>query len=116
MAVNYVRLRATSKRLLTENGKTWSIKRPGSVSVVGGVEQITPAQQLTATGIRTDYQPSEVDGKLIQGGDVRIVFTADVPLMIGDLVDIDGTAYRIVNPHPVQPAALLLSYRAQLRA
>ena len=116
MPISYTRLQSTAKRLLSGNGTTWQITRPGKVTVIGGVEQVQEEQQLTAVGIRTDYQPSEIDGKLIIGGDVRIVFTADTVLEIGDLVDIDGTAYRIVNPYPVKPAALLLCYRAQLRA
>lgn len=116
MPINYQRMRATAKRLISGNGTTWQITRPGKVEVIAGVEHVQPEQQLTAVGVRTDYQPSEVDGKLIQGGDVRIVFTADAPLMIGDLVDIDGTAYRIENPNPVKPGNLVLCYRAQLRA
>ncbi|EIY5055169.1 hypothetical protein ML056_003481 [Klebsiella variicola] len=116
MPISYPRMRATARRLISGNGTTWQITRPGKVTVVAGVEQVQPEQQLTAVGVRTDYQPAEVDDKLIQAGDVRIVFTDETPLMIGDLVDIDGTAYRIVKPNPVKPGALLLCYRAQLRA
>ena len=116
MPINYPRMRATARRLISGNGTTWSITRPGKVEVIAGVEHVQPEQQLTAVGVRTDYQPAEVDGELIQGGDVRIVFTDETPLMIGDLVDIDGSAFRVVKPNPVKPASLVLCYRAQLRA
>jgi len=116
MPINYPRMRATARRLISSNGTTWKITRPGKVEVVAGVEKVQGQQQLTAVGVRTDYQPAEVDDKLIKAGDVRIVFTDETPLMIGDLVDIDGTAYRIEKPNPVQPGPLVLCYRAQLRA
>ncbi|ELY4544118.1 hypothetical protein SMZ81_002329 [Cronobacter sakazakii] len=116
MAVNYERMRATAKKLLTGNGTTWKITRPGGVEVIAGVEHVRPETRFDAIGVRSDYKPAEVDGTLIIGGDVRIVFTADQALLVGDLVDIDGTQYRIVNPNPVKPADLVLCYRAQLRA
>jgi len=116
MPISYPRMRATAKRLLTGNGKSWSVTRPGSVEVIGGVEHITEPKTFTAIGVRTDYKPGEIDGTVIQNGDVRIVFTADAELRIGDKVDVDGISYRIEKPNPVKPADLLLCYRAQLRA
>ncbi|ELY5803495.1 hypothetical protein SNN69_002879 [Cronobacter sakazakii] len=116
MAVNYQRMRATARRLLGSNGTTWKVIRPGGVEVIAGVEHVRPETCFDAVGVRSDYKPAEVDGTLIIGGDVRIVFTADQALLVGDLVDIDGTQYRIVNPNPVKPADLVLCYRAQLRA
>ncbi|EPR9077668.1 MULTISPECIES: hypothetical protein [Cronobacter] len=79
------------------------------------MEHVRPEIRFDAVGVRSDYKPAEVDGTIIIGGDVRIVFTADQELLVGDLVDIDGTQYRIVNPNPVKPADLVLCYRAQLR-
>ncbi|WP_336286263.1 hypothetical protein [Cronobacter dublinensis] len=116
MPISYPRMRATAKKLLTGNGTTWKITRPGGVEVIAGVEHARPEIRFDAVGVRSDYKPAEVDGTLIIGGDVRIVFTADQELLVGDLVDIDGTQYRIVNPNPVKPADLVLCYRAQLRA
>lgn len=116
MPISYPRMRATAKRLLTGNGTIWKVTRPGKVEVIAGVEHARPDTHFDAIGVRSDYKPAEVDGSLIIGGDVRIVFTADQVLLVGDLVDIDGKPYRIVNPNPVKPADLVLCYRAQLRA
>ncbi|EOZ6412472.1 hypothetical protein ACQUXI_001543 [Cronobacter turicensis] len=116
MAVNYERMRATARRLLGSNGTTWKVIRPGGVEVTAGVEHVRPETRFDAIGVRSDYKPAEVDGTLIIGGDVRIIFTAEKKLLVGDLVDIDGTQYRIVNPNPVKPADLIICYRAQLRA
>lgn len=116
MPISYPRMRNTAKRLLTGNGKSWNVTRPGTIAVIGGVEHNTPAETFTAIGVRLDYKPGEIDGTVIQNGDLRIVFTADVELRIGDRVDVDGISYRIEKPNSVKPADLLLCYRAQLRA
>ncbi|WP_034913024.1 hypothetical protein [Erwinia sp. 9145] len=116
MAMNYLRLRAKSKRLLTENGMQYSVIRKGKVTVVAGKEIKEPDSIFTAVGVRTEYAPSEIDGSLIKAGDTRIVFSADTDLVIGDMVLVDEKQYRIVQPNPVKPASLVLCYKAQLRA
>lgn len=116
VAIDYRRMRATATRLLTENGAKYIVTRKGGVSVVGGVEYHKDDQTFNAIGVRTDYKPSEIDGSVIINGDVRIAFTASPELQIGDLVLIDGKKYRIVEPNPIKPASILISYRAQLRA
>lgn len=115
MAINYTRMKATSTRLLIENGAQYSVKRKGRVTVSGGIEHHEPDEAFTAVGVRTDYKPGEIDGTVILNGDVRIVFTADVGLRTGDMVDVDGKWYRIERPNPIKPGKLLLCYRAQLR-
>lgn len=116
MAINYPRMRATSTRLLKENGMEFPVKRKGTVTVIGGIEHREPDKTFTAVGVRTDYKPGEIDGTVIINGDVRIVFTADPELRTGDMVDLEGKWYRVVQPNPVKPAHLVLCYRAQLRA
>ncbi|MEL4885713.1 hypothetical protein N6P31_01285 [Pectobacterium betavasculorum] len=116
MAINYSRMRATATRLLTENGMTYDVKRKGVIRVVAGKEIHEPDLNFTATGVRTDYDPKEIDGTNILSGDVRIAFTAEAELVTGDLVEVDGKQHRIVKPHPVKPAKLVLCYQAQLRA
>lgn len=116
MAVNYTRMRATSTRLLNENGAEYPVRRKGTITVTGGVEHREPDKTFTAIGVRSDYKPGEIDGTVIINGDVRIVFTADAELRPGDMVDVDGKWHRIEKPNPVKPGKLLLCYRAQLRA
>lgn len=116
MAINYSRMRATATRLLTENGMQYGVLRKGSIKVVAGKEIREPDLSFTATGVRTDYEPKEIDGTNILSGDVRIVFTAEKELLVGDLIEVDSKQYRIVKPHPVKPAKLVLCYQVQLRA
>ncbi|RTN95722.1 hypothetical protein [Enterobacter sp. WCHEn090032] len=116
MAINYQQMQATATRMLKQNGMAYSVTRKGSVTVIGGVEHKTDDVHFFAVGVKTEYEPGEIDGTVIKNGDVRIVFTAEQEIKIGDVVDIDGTAYRVVKPNPAKPAALVLCYKAQLRA
>ena len=116
MAINYQRMQATTTRMLKQNGIAYNVTRKGSLIVIGGVEHRSEDTQFTATGVKTDYAPGEIDGTVIVNGDVQIVFTAEQEIKIGDVVDIDGTAYRVVKPNPAKPAVLVLCYKAQLRA
>ncbi|HFV9215007.1 TPA: hypothetical protein ACIAHZ_004393 [Enterobacter roggenkampii] len=116
MAINYQRMQATTTRMLKQNGIAHNVTRKGTLIVIGGVEHRSEDIQFIATGVKTDYAPGEIDGTVIENGDIRIVFTAEKEIKIGDVVDIDGTAYRVVKPNPVKPAVLVLCYKAQLRA
>lgn len=116
MPIDYLRMQARTTRMLRQNGALYNVTRKGPVTVIGGVEHKTEEVRFAAVGVKTEYTPGEIDGTVIVNGDVRIVFTAEQEIKIGDVVDIDGTAYRVVNPHPAKPASLVLCYKAQLRA
>lgn len=115
MGINYERMQATSTRLLTENGLPYAVTRKGAISMQGGKEVHQPDRAFTASGVRVDYDPKEIDGEFILAADVRIVFSAEPELLVGDLVNVDGKQYRILRPNPIKPRALVISYRAQLR-
>ena len=116
MAIDYQRMQARTTRMLRQNGVSYNVTRKGSVIVVGGVEHKTDAIEFTAVGVKTEYAPGEIDGTVIINGDVQLVFTAEQEIKIGDVVDIDGTSYRVVKPNPAKPSAQVLCYKAQLRA
>lgn len=116
MAINYQHMQATATRMLKQNGVEYDVTRKGSVTVIGGIEHKTDDVQFTAVGVKTEYAPGEIDGTVIINGDVRLTFTAEREIKIGDLVDIDGTQHRVIKPNPAKPASLVLCYKAQLRA
>jgi|GEM_PF-68473 len=109
MPIDYLRMQARTTRMLRQNGALYNVTRKGSVTVIGGVEHKTEEVRFTAVGVKTEYAPGEIDGTVIVNGDVQIVFTSEQEIKIGDVVDIDGTAYRIVNPNPAKPASLVLN-------
>lgn len=116
MAIDYRRMRATATRLLTANGAEHPFTRGGTVSREAGKEVRHPAQNGIVIGVITEYKPSEIDGSLIQGGDVLLVATYETEIRIDDRIEVDGKKYRVVHPHPVKPGSILIGYRAQLRA
>lgn len=115
MAINYLRMRDTTTRLLTENGQAHTLTRGGNVIRVNGKEVYQPAEIASVTGVMTEYRPGEIDGTLIQSGDALLVATSQTEIRIDDRIAIDGKKYRVINPHPVKPAAVIICYRVQLR-
>lgn len=116
MAINYFRMLTTATRLLTQNGQAYTLTRGGNVVRINGREVHQPVETATVTGVMTEYRPGEIDGTLIQNGDALLVATCQAEIRIDDCIDIDGKKYRVVNPNPVKPAAVLICYRVQLRA
>ena len=58
MAINYLRMRATATRLLTENGRTYQLTRGGSTTRDQfGKEVTTPVTTATVTGAITEPNP-----------------------------------------------------------
>lgn len=111
----YERSFNTALKLVSKYGMKYSVLRRGKVTIVNGKEVITGNQNFTATGIKTNYNPIEIDGTVIQSGDIQMVFSANVELKINDIVIIDGEKYLIKQPNPVKPADVLICYKAQLR-
>jgi hypothetical protein len=111
----YERSSNTALRLLSKNGIEYSVLRKGKVSIVNGKEVITGNQTFTAIGVKTNYNPIEIDGTVIQSGDIQMIFAANVELKINDIVTVDDEKYLIKQPNPVKPADTLICYKAQLR-
>jgi len=117
MPIDYRRMRATATRLLTENGKNYQLTRGGgTVRDQFGKEAITPATTAVVTGVITEYSSREIDGSLIATGDKKLAATFETVVRIDDRIEIDGKKWRVVQPNPVKPADVLISYNIQLRA
>ena len=115
MAIDYLRMRATAKRLLTQNGTQFTGTRPGGIQRIDGEEVELPPTTISIIGVQTAYKPQEIDGKVILSGDKQIVATADAEVRVGDVFEIDGQRWRVENPWPVKPAMLVICYKVQLR-
>lgn len=118
MAIDYRRMRNTATRLLTENGKAYQLTRGGGTTTRDqfGKEVTTPVIAATVTGVITEYSSREIDGSLIATGDKKLAATFETEVRIDDRIEIDGKKWRVVQPNPVKPADVLISYNIQLRA
>lgn len=98
------------------NGITYPLTRGGGVINENGLEVEVPEEKMDVKGLVIAYKLSEIDGSLIQSGDVRLIVTPEKEIRIGDHIAVDGISYRVQEPNPIKPADVLLAYKPQLRA
>ncbi|MCC8375785.1 hypothetical protein CKY10_22405 [Photorhabdus sp. HUG-39] len=115
MAKFYPQMRKTADKLIKKYGMEFDLLRKGKIKVVNGIEYYDPNSSFKATGVKTDYRADEIDGQLILAGDIRIVFTGETEIKVGDVVTVDNDKYRVISNNPSKPAETLICYRAQLR-
>lgn len=97
----YARLQATAERLIAKFGQIGAVKRispPDPVYGGDGAETV-----YTAKLVPMAYKAHEIDGTVIQNGDVQL-YISSVGLAItpipGDLADCNGKTYRIIKSDP----------------
>jgi len=115
--VDYAALQNTASGLLSNNGQSLSFGRETSSSFnpVTGVDT-TSSSTYTGYGAGFDYIKAEIDGEVIQRGDVRLILeaTTTAPL-IGDTVTYNGSVYRVMNVDEVSPGGTVVIYKLQIR-
>lgn len=112
---NYAGLKRKVNPLIKKYGMTFKVTRPGSVDRVAGEEVVIPSTSFDVIGIREEYKPSEIDGTRVIAGDVKFLCQASEQVQVGDLVNLNNTDYRVINPNPLQPAGTTMLFQLQLR-
>ncbi|QHR76434.1 putative structural protein [Escherichia phage jat] len=112
---NYAGLKRKVNPLIKKFGMMATVTRPGSVDRVDGDEVIIPPTSFDVIGLREEYKPSEIDGTRIVAGDVKFLCQAVKQVKVGDLVSLNNTDYRVINPNPLQPAGQTMLFQLQLR-
>ncbi len=102
---------------LSEVGTPATLIQPGAST--GPEYDPTPGTpvETTGTAVISKFRRSEIDGTLIQTGDLKILLTAQgmpKPSTV-DRLRIDGVEYAIVNVESVQPGAVPVLYTLQVR-
>lgn len=114
----YSNLAATASRLLKDKGQSVTFVHPvvGSFDPATGVETPGTPVNISGYGAAFDYMHSEIDGTIIQRGDIRFLFesTTTAPV-IGDTVTIDTVVYRVMDSKPTKPAGTTVLQELQLR-
>jgi hypothetical protein len=113
----YSDLANVAKRLLTDKGQnvTFSREVSSAFDPVTGQNQIA-ATTFTGNGAAFNYNKSEVDGTIVQNGDIRFLVeaTATEPAN-DDTVTIDNIIYTVMSIKPTSPAGTVVIYELQLR-
>jgi hypothetical protein len=116
MAFDYTGIQGAAGDVLTEYGQTITYTRTADGAYTPGT---APTQTDTTYDMNTvvdNYALREVDGELIQAGDMRAIGQAGgTAPEVGDTATINGDVWRIVNILPINPAGLVLAYEFQLR-
>ncbi|MDX7992886.1 hypothetical protein [Xenorhabdus littoralis] len=117
MAAFYPRMQKTAERLLKKYGIEFQLKRSGRHWVDDdGRERHELEKRFNVVGVKTRYNPNEIDGSLVLSTDIKMVFSPNTQIAKGDLVLVDEIWLRVIEPNPVQPADIVLCYQSQLRA
>ena len=103
-------------RLLKDKGQNVTLSREVSSGFdpVAGINTSSPAT-YTAYGAAFSYNKSEIDGTIIQKGDIRFVMEATTEPQSDDTTIIDSIIYRVMSVKPTNPAGTAVIYEAQLR-
>jgi hypothetical protein len=73
---------------------------------------------IKVTAVVLDYSTREVDGALIERGDLRVLITATAPIAPdaqNQRLVIDGKVFRIVNVRPLSPGGTVVYWDLQVR-
>lgn len=93
----------------------FDVKRGGGVKIENGKEVSTPVERFRVYGLCREVAFRDIDGDTIRAGDKRGIFNVEHDIMTGDVITIDGEAFRVVNPRPVRPTGTTVAYRPILR-
>lgn len=117
MASFYQNLQATASRLLQSKGQNLTFSREVETGFNPGTGVKTnTTTTYTGYGAAFDYMASEIDGTIIQAGDIKLMLekTATAP-EINDTVTIDSVVYRLMDVKKTAPGGIVVKYDCRLR-
>lgn len=103
-------------RLLKDKGQqiTFSSVSSDSFDPATGKNNTT-SSAYTAYGASFSYNKNEIDGTIIQNGDIRLVIDSTREPITGDKATIDSIIYRVIGVKVTSPAGTPVIFEAQLR-
>jgi len=114
----YAGLADTAARLLADKGQTISFSRQTGATFdpVLGAESGGSLTAFTGNGAAFGYNNAEIDGTVVQRGDVRLIVesTSTVPEQ-NDECTVDSVVYRVMNVEPISPGGTTVINKIQLR-
>ncbi len=113
----YSNLANVALKLLKDKGQLLTISRETSSGFDPILSDNTVlASSFTGYGAAFDYRKSEIDGEIVQAGDIRLLLNAtSIPPEINDTVAVNGGVYRVMAVTETSPAGTPVIYTLQLR-
>lgn len=120
MSFDYSKSQATALRLITKFGTTATIIRAGTPT--GPDYNPTPGTpvEYACTVVYDQWRADQIDGTLIQQGDLKILVAASGlaidPTPADTFKDGDGKEYAIINVMPLKPGGVVVMHEMNVRA
>ena len=114
----YSDLTDVASRILGDKGQIATITQTVSAGFDPATGTNIPDSEITFTGYGASfgYNKSEIDGALIQNGDIRFMFEATtIEPTVGNTTVIDDITYRVMNVNKTAPDGTVVKYELQLR-
>lgn len=118
MADFYSGLAAVASRLLAEKGQSVSFSRTtgGTKNAATGITAGGSTTSYSGNGAGFDYNRAEIDGTIIQMGDIRLILEAvDTTPEANDECTYDSIDYRVMSVKETSPGGIVTHYELQLR-
>ena len=87
-----------------------------AVDVATGIFSPGTPVTLDTFGVPASYKSAEIDGTVIQSGDLRLTVQSTAHPQVGWLCAVDGVSYRVQHVQKVRKSGVTQVYIAQLRA
>jgi len=113
----YSNLKSVASRLLKDKGQnvTFTQETTTGIDPAAGTKTKTTST-FTGYGAAFDYKRTEIDGELIQKGDIRFLMEATTVIPVpGNTTVIDSITYRVMAVKITSPAGINVVYEVQLR-
>ena len=118
MADFYSGLAAVASRLLASKGQSVSFSRVtgGSKNAATGITSGGSTSTYSGNGAGFGYNRSEIDGTIIQSGDIRLILEAvSTTPEPNDECTYDSVDYRVMSVKETSPGGTVTHYELQLR-
>jgi len=111
MAIDYVGLAATAKRLITENGQviTFQTQSRGTYNPSAGFSSSSNSTYTASVVMLNESKEEKGDGTQ-QGEAQPAICTSTTEIKISDTATINGRSYRVTKVNKVQPATTVMYY------
>jgi len=117
MSFNYQKIGGIASKILKNFGQeaTFTTKTTGHFDPAIGKAQTTETT-FTGYGVKEAYTSREIDGTLIQAGDIKFMLenTSTTP-SVSDTCSLNSIVYRIMSVDPLEPALDSVVYVLRLR-
>lgn len=111
-------MQSLATNLITQFGQSVTFTREayGSYNIEEGQVESSSTTTFTGVAVPVDYAANEIDGTVIQSGDIKAtVALTTSPPQPGDQVALGGTNYRVMNVMTTKVSGDDIIYDIQLR-